>query len=40
MAAKHSSDGTVEQYTDEKQVWVDAAFTRADAWAEATGWTP
>ncbi|MFD5244111.1 dephospho-CoA kinase [Amycolatopsis sp. NPDC058340] len=40
MAAKHAGDGTVERYTDEKQVWVDAAFTRADAWAESAGWTP
>lgn len=40
MAAKHAEDGTVEKYTDEKQVWVDAAFARANAWAGSAGWTP
>ncbi len=40
LAAKHSGDGTVMAYAEEKQDWVDAAFTRADAWAESTGWTP
>lgn len=40
LAAKYSGDGTVERYADEKYKWVNAAFARAEAWAEATGWIP
>ncbi|ATY12965.1 dephospho-CoA kinase [Amycolatopsis sp. AA4] len=40
LARKHSADGTVEQYADEKQGWVNAAFVRAEKWAEHSGWKP
>ncbi len=31
---------TTEQYADAKEPWFDAAYPRAHAWAERTGWTP
>ncbi|GAA5170448.1 MULTISPECIES: dephospho-CoA kinase [Amycolatopsis] len=40
LADSHAADGTVEGYAYEKQEWVNAAFRRAEAWAERTGWTP
>ncbi|MFJ1765783.1 dephospho-CoA kinase [Amycolatopsis sp. NPDC088138] len=40
LAEAHADDGTVEAYADEKQDWVNAAFVRAEKWAETTGWTP
>ncbi|MFE0023097.1 dephospho-CoA kinase [Amycolatopsis sp. NPDC059021] len=40
LADKHAADGTVEHYADEKQSWVNAAFTRAEAWAATVDWTP
>ncbi|MEC3974147.1 dephospho-CoA kinase [Amycolatopsis sp. H20-H5] len=40
LAAEHAEDGTTEPYTDEKQTWVNAAFTRAETWAAHTTWTP
>ncbi|HEY2062347.1 dephospho-CoA kinase [Amycolatopsis sp. NBC_01480] len=40
LARKHAADGTIEHYADEKQSWVNAAFTRAEAWAAQTSWTP
>ncbi|PXY19356.1 dephospho-CoA kinase [Prauserella muralis] len=40
LAKAHADDGSVEGYTEEKQAWVDAGFTRAEQWARRTGWTP
>ncbi|MEU3274543.1 dephospho-CoA kinase [Saccharomonospora sp. NPDC006951] len=40
LARKHSGDGTVDGYAEEKQAWVDAGFKRAERWAADTGWTP
>ncbi|MFD2470242.1 dephospho-CoA kinase [Amycolatopsis silviterrae] len=40
LARKHSADGTVEQYAEEKQGWVNAAFVRAEKWAGQSGWKP
>ncbi|WP_020660411.1 dephospho-CoA kinase [Amycolatopsis benzoatilytica] len=40
LARKHSADGTVEQYADEKQDWVNEAFVRAENWATESGWKP
>lgn len=31
---------TTEEYADAKEPWFDAAYPRAHAWAERTGWTP
>jgi len=31
---------TTEAYTAAKQGWVNAAFRRAESWAQATGWEP
>ncbi|MER6901443.1 GrpB family protein, partial [Amycolatopsis sp. NPDC000740] len=40
LARKHSADGTVEQYAEEKQGWVNEAFVRAEKWAAQSGWKP
>lgn len=40
LARKHEADGSVYGYADEKQGWVNAAFLRAEKWADRTGWTP
>ncbi len=40
LARKHSADGTVEQYAEEKQGWVNEAFVRAEKWAGRSGWKP
>jgi len=40
LADAHAEDSTVEQYADEKQEWVNAAFGRAESWAEANDWKP
>ncbi|SFQ56179.1 dephospho-CoA kinase [Amycolatopsis rubida] len=40
LARKHAADGTVEQYAEEKQGWVNEAFVRAEKWAGQSGWKP
>ncbi|MEV6903116.1 dephospho-CoA kinase [Amycolatopsis sp. NPDC051372] len=40
LAREHSADGTVADYADAKQGWVNDAFTRAEIWAEQTSWQP
>ncbi|MEV0067421.1 MULTISPECIES: dephospho-CoA kinase [unclassified Amycolatopsis] len=40
LAREHSADGTVADYADAKQGWVNDAFTRAGIWAEQTSWQP
>jgi dephospho-CoA kinase len=40
LADAHAGDGTVEAYTAEKQIWVNAAFDRAETWATHHPWTP
>jgi dephospho-CoA kinase len=40
LAEAHAGDGSVEQYAEEKQEWVNAAFRRAESWAAGAGWTP
>jgi dephospho-CoA kinase len=40
LARKHAADGTIEHYADDKQSWINAAFTRAEAWAAQASWTP
>ena len=40
LAGAHAGDGSVDSYSGDKQEWVNAAFRRAEAWAERTGWTP
>ncbi|MFC4003064.1 dephospho-CoA kinase [Prauserella oleivorans] len=40
LARAHAHDASVLNYAEEKQVWVDAGFKRAEAWAQNTGWTP
>ncbi|ASR37164.1 dephospho-CoA kinase [Prauserella marina] len=40
LARKHSGDGTVDGYAEEKQAWVDEGFKRAEQWAADTGWAP
>jgi dephospho-CoA kinase len=40
LAEAHAADGNVAAYADEKQDWINAAFVRAEKWAETTGWTP
>ncbi|OXM71834.1 MULTISPECIES: dephospho-CoA kinase [Amycolatopsis] len=39
LAETHATDPSVEAYTEEKQHWVNAAFQRAEQWAERTGWS-
>ncbi|MGW4488459.1 dephospho-CoA kinase [Amycolatopsis sp. NPDC004368] len=38
LAREHSADGTVADYADAKQGWVDAAFARAEVWAASASW--
>lgn len=40
LADAHAEDSTLEQYADEKQGWVNAAFGRAESWADANAWKP
>ncbi|MET7992241.1 dephospho-CoA kinase [Amycolatopsis sp. NPDC005232] len=40
LAREHSADGTVADYADAKQGWVNDAFTRAEIWAGQTSWQP
>ena len=40
LADAHAEDSTIESYADEKQDWVNAAFDRAESWAEANAWKP
>ncbi|WP_091675634.1 dephospho-CoA kinase [Amycolatopsis marina] len=40
LAGAHAGDGTTQPYAEEKQDWVNDAFTRAEEWAERTGWSP
>ncbi|MFI5614524.1 dephospho-CoA kinase [Amycolatopsis sp. NPDC051903] len=40
LAREHEADGTVAEYADAKQSWVNAAFKRAEAWAADTSWRP
>ncbi|MEV4602603.1 dephospho-CoA kinase [Amycolatopsis sp. NPDC049253] len=40
LAREHSADGTVADYADAKQGWVNDAFTRAEVWAGQTSWQP
>ncbi|NIH84171.1 dephospho-CoA kinase [Amycolatopsis granulosa] len=39
LARAHAQDCSVDGYAEEKQGWVNAAFTRAEEWAERTGWS-
>ncbi|MEU4672553.1 dephospho-CoA kinase [Amycolatopsis sp. NPDC023774] len=40
LAREHSADGTVADYADAKQGWINDAFTRAEVWAGQTSWQP
>ncbi|RZQ63007.1 dephospho-CoA kinase [Amycolatopsis suaedae] len=40
LAHEHQADGSVLDYTEAKQPWVNAAFERAERWAAATNWSP
>ena len=40
LAAVHAADGNSMGYATAKEPWWRAAAPRAEAWAEATGWTP
>ncbi|OZM72169.1 dephospho-CoA kinase [Amycolatopsis antarctica] len=39
LANVHEGGSTLA-YADDKQDWINAAFDRAEEWAERTGWTP
>ncbi|WP_326836813.1 dephospho-CoA kinase [Amycolatopsis rhabdoformis] len=40
LAREHAADGTVADYADAKQGWVNDAFGRAEVWAAQTSWQP
>ena len=39
LAAAHAADPTTEHYAEAKEPWFDEALPRAEAWAEASGWS-
>ncbi len=40
LAAAHAADPTTAKYAEAKEPWFDEALPRAEAWAEATAWSP
>lgn len=40
LAERFAADPTAEEYALSKEPWFDAAFERANLWAESTGWSP
>ncbi|MGH3516155.1 MAG: dephospho-CoA kinase [Haloechinothrix sp.] len=40
LAAEFEADDDSTRYAEAKEPWFDKAFTRAEEWAERTGWTP
>lgn len=40
LAAAHAVDSTTANYAEAKEAWFDDALPRAEAWADATSWSP